>query len=725
VDSDQLVARGETLRGNGEINAAIGLLTQARQSADTPGAKSVASTALGVTYLQVRRLDDAEAALSAGYNEATAATRGSAAIELGNLALARKQNDRAEALYREALSQGGADSPLGIAARINVARLASGSDRLGQLRDIAQAIAKLPEGPDRPRLHRQLGLLALTLGRSGHELAYQQLDHTRALTAAAPTSREHLAALDGLGNLYEAQQRWADVIALSSTALARARAAPPGPIQDLLLEIEWRQGLAYRQTGRADLALAAYTRAVEHAHAIRPDLPIDTVDGRSTYQRLLKPLFEGYIELQLDVLATLPAERQRATLVSVRDALEGLRQAEMQDFLGDRCSTEEGDSSRLDTGVAVVYPIQLADRLELLTETRDGLYRDTAPVARAAVAAAAQALASKLRNGEEGYRPQAEQLYDWLIRPLEPRLQGLHTLVVVPDGALRLIPFAALHDGKAALIERIAVATVTGMSLTNSASPPGGGIVSLLAGLGEPGAVVDKLASTQIMRAATGGSRTLPAGPRFAGRAFRSATRGSARALSERDAQAMRESLALPGARDEVRAIARFLRGELLLDADFNVANFQQKAGGGDYRIVHIASHGVFGGTADTSFLLAHDDLVGINRLQQVLRSEKVQQNPIELLTLSACETAEGNDRAPLGIAGAAIRARAKTVLGTLWPVDDDAARQLMDHFYQGLATGGLSKAAALRQAQLALLRTPATDHPIFWAPFNLVGNWK
>ena len=110
--------------------------------------------------------------------------------------------------------------------------------------------------------------------------------------------------------------------------------------------------------------------------------------------------------------------------------------------------------------------------------------------------------------------------------------------------------------------------------------------------------------------------------------------------------------------------------------------------------------------------------------LTALLDADEFRKHPIELLSLSACETAEGNDRSPLGLSGAAIKARAKSVLGSLWPVEDGSARKTMEGFYGTLAAGGVSKAQALRQSQLALLRTREYAHPFFWAPFVLIGNW-
>ncbi len=145
----------------------------------------------------------------------------------------------------------------------------------------------------------------------------------------------------------------------------------------------------------------------------------------------------------------------------------------------------------------------------------------------------------------------------------------------------------------------------------------------------------------------------------------------------------------------------------------------------GKYRIAHLATHGYFGSTGDQSYLMAYDDIVTMNGLQKLLQLGGAKKNPIELLTLSACETAEGDDRSPLGIAGAAIKAKAKSVLGTLWPVSDDAAQQVMTLFYSALVRDGVSKADALRRAQVALIGNPDLDHPFYWAPFIIIGNWR
>ena len=96
----------------------------------------------------------------------------------------------------------------------------------------------------------------------------------------------------------------------------------------------------------------------------------------------------------------------------------------------------------------------------------------------------------------------------------------------------------------------------------------------------------------------------------------------------------------------------------------------------------------------------------------------------MELLTLSACQTAAGDDRAALGLAGVAVKAGARSALATLWLINDQAAARLVTAFYRQLQDAGVSKAQALRQAQLQLLADRRYQHPGYWAPFLLIGNW-
>ncbi|HEY9657909.1 MAG TPA: CHAT domain-containing protein, partial [Allocoleopsis sp.] len=133
-----------------------------------------------------------------------------------------------------------------------------------------------------------------------------------------------------------------------------------------------------------------------------------------------------------------------------------------------------------------------------------------------------------------------------------------------------------------------------------------------------------------------------------------------------------------------------------------------------------------FSENQDETFILAVNGRVKVTELDQVLRTRsQTRPEPIELLVLSACQTAKGDERAALGLAGVAVRAGARSTVASLWSVYDEIGAPLMVEFYRQLiTTPTLSKAEALRQAQLTVLRRPDTSHPLNWAPFVLVGNW-
>jgi len=139
---------------------------------------------------------------------------------------------------------------------------------------------------------------------------------------------------------------------------------------------------------------------------------------------------------------------------------------------------------------------------------------------------------------------------------------------------------------------------------------------------------------------------------------------------------------------------------------------------------VHIASHAEFGGNPEDSFLLAFDGRLPMNRLAQTVGTTRFRsEQPLELLTLSACETAVGNERAGLGLAGIALQAGARSALASLWSVNDQASTQLIAEFYSRLHEDA-SRAEALQQAQLAMLDHRGFRHPAFWSSFVLISSW-
>jgi CHAT domain-containing protein len=261
-----------------------------------------------------------------------------------------------------------------------------------------------------------------------------------------------------------------------------------------------------------------------------------------------------------------------------------------------------------------------------------------------------------------------------VMRPIDAELSGhgITTLVFVPDGVFHTVPLAALYDGRHFLIERYAVATVPGMRL------------------------VDPRPLAQESR------RMLAAG------------------MSE-----SRDGFpGLPNVPDELDDIQAIEHSTNLLDAAFQRQRFTRSLRETDYTMVHIASHSQLGSDPSQSFILAYDGPLSLDDLEGSIKLAQFREQGLELLTLSACQTAVGDDSAALGMAGLALKAGARSVLATLWFISDDASGQLVVEFYKQLQNTSLSKARALQAAQLKLMEDPLLGHPAYWAPFLLVGNW-
>ena len=143
-----------------------------------------------------------------------------------------------------------------------------------------------------------------------------------------------------------------------------------------------------------------------------------------------------------------------------------------------------------------------------------------------------------------------------------------------------------------------------------------------------------------------------------------------------------------------------------------------------DYSVVHIASHGQFDSDPHKSFVLTYDGRLNMDRLEQLIKFSRFRENPLELLTLSACRTAAGDERAALGLAGVAVKAGARSALATLWYINDQASTELIAEFYRQLGSASNSKAKALQMAQQKLLSDARYRHPGYWSAFLMIGNW-
>ncbi len=191
--------------------------------------------------------------------------------------------------------------------------------------------------------------------------------------------------------------------------------------------------------------------------------------------------------------------------------------------------------------------------------------------------------------------------------------------------------------------------------------------------------------------------------------------------------QAFRRSFSsLPGIQTEFNLISRTgVFARKLLEQQFTSKALAHEVNAAPFNVIHLATHGQFSSNADQTFVLAADGPINVNQLGNLLRSrEEVRPEAIELLVLSACQTAKGDDRATLGLAGVAIRSGARSTVASLWTVDDASTAQFIGEFYRELAQAKVTKAEAIRRAQVKLLKDPSFNKPLFWSPFILIGNW-
>lgn len=170
--------------------------------------------------------------------------------------------------------------------------------------------------------------------------------------------------------------------------------------------------------------------------------------------------------------------------------------------------------------------------------------------------------------------------------------------------------------------------------------------------------------------------------------------------------------------------IASLYDSTQLVDGAFKKTSMQTQLERKSYSAIVFATHGQFHSDPRQSFLLTYDDRIKLDELDRILRIGQFRDSSVELLVLSACETAQGDERAALGLAGVAVKAGANSVLASLWSVNDASTAELIPAFFEKLKNPVFSKAQALQQAQKELLADTQYRHPYYWAAFVLIGNW-
>lgn len=594
----------------------------------------------------------------------------------------RADLERSALLYyaRSAGASTGA-SPLRMQAKLNQLSLltdrANWSEAGVLWRSIQPQVAQFPS--NRAGLYARINLAESLIKLDKSPIATPSLSNidkmlSEALEPAHSLGDKRIQAyiLGTRGKLYELQKQpsMAENLTIQALSLAPAFQSP-----DIAYQLLWQLGRIRKAQGNLEGAIAQYTQAVNVLSSLRGDLVTVNPEVQFSFRESAEPVYRQLVELLLQ-----DESPSQDKLKQARQTIESLQLAELDNFFRDACADAKPKSiEEIDPTAAVIYPIILSDRLEVI------LSIPGKPLRRYSTKKSQEDLETAFRLAKNTIRPSAfprdrlppvQQVYDWLIRPAEADLtaSGIKTLVFVLDGYLRNLPMAILHDGQQFLAEKYSLALAPGLQL-----------------------LAPKPLSKVTLKVFTA-------------------------ALSE----ARQGFTALPGVEREIQQIAAQMPTSGLLNEQFVSRELQARIKEVSYPIVHLATHGQFSSNAADTFIVTWDDRVNVKEFDRLLRSRTGEkQQAIELLVLSACETASGDSRAALGLAGAAIRSGARSTVATLWQVNDESTAIFMAEFYRQLALSTISKAEALRNAQLTLLNNPLYKNPYFWAPFILVGNWQ
>jgi CHAT domain-containing protein len=700
TEVDALARRGEAFGLMGRLRAAEGDLRQALSDAlasGDPVQVAAISGALGNIYFQAHDFVSARPLLERSLAIATMAHRetivAASANNLGNLALASGDVQSAGTYYDRSVSAASAsgNAVLQRTALTNKARVlfrqGSENDAVDTLETALRLAADEPGSSDRAYALIAIGRLALqNPARADTESARRQ-----AIAEAAFRQSDALAArlrdprLSSLAAGYTAELRSSQARPTEAKRLATQAVyfAQQAAAADLLYQWEWLQGRLEREAGHDAVAIQLYRRAITHLQEVRQEIPVDYTDGHSSFREIMGPLYLGLADMLLRTSADAGNRTEQGKLlIEARNTVELLKTAEVRDYFKDQClvpleaSTSGADRSAASTRTALLYPIMFPDRIELVAAVGEDQQRITVPVTEATATAEAHELRRGLETlGTREFLGASQTMYNWLIRPVLPFLQAheVDTLVIVPDGALRSIPFAALYDGHDYLVTKYSIATELGLTLMDPKPLGRQPVSALLSGLSAP-------------------------------------TQGYP---------------GLPYVRAELSALKDVARSSTVLeDREFSLMRVEAALKTRPYSIVHIASHAKFSSDPAKTFILAYDGPLTLQELEDAVKTRRWDSNPLELLTLSACQTAVGDDRAALGLAGMAIKAGARSAVASLWYINDEAAFRVVTRFYKELQQPGVSKAQALQHAQLVLMQDTRFRHPGYWAPFLIIGNW-
>ena len=574
---------------------------------------------------------------------------------------------------------------------------------------LQSAINKLPVSSTsvKARINLAQNLLLLKQVSSSNAPEWENIAQTLAFSIKQAEiledTRLQSYATGILGSVYLQTQNLHDAEKLTKKAVDLALRIEA---KDIAYLWQWQLGYIFKLEENNEQAIEYYSQAVDNLNDLRGDLLVLNSDIQYSFRDKVEPVYRQLVDLLLQSTLSQNVSQKtlsqknlnqnnlnQKTLKKARDVIEALQLREIENYFQEVCLQAKPEIidtvvDKTDTTAAVIYPIILQNRLEIILKlpNQNKFNRYTTFIKANKLENTLEKLQYSLRQPEQINQVNkiSGEIYSWLIQPLEADLQQnkIETLVFVLDGNLRNIPMAVLYDSKAQekqrkyLIEKYAIVLTPGLQMLEPKPLQRKKLNILMAGVTEK-----RLINNQ-------------------------------------------EFLPLSNVQLELNTIqSQIPNSTKLLNQSFTDVNLEKQIDSAKYTIVHIATHGSFSSNLEETYILTWNKLLKVEEFDKLFQINKnADSQAIELLVLSACETANGDKRATLGLSGIAIRAGARSTLASLWAVEDKSTARLMSQFYQELQQNKLNKAKALQQAQIKLLKN--SEPPLIWAPYVLIGNW-
>ncbi|NEO91644.1 MAG: CHAT domain-containing protein [Moorea sp. SIO3G5] len=420
-------------------------------------------------------------------------------------------------------------------------------------------------------------------------------------------------------------------------------------------------------------ASSNYAAAFDTIQSLGRDLSSINPAIKVYFGEIVESVYQEFIGSLLDSQET---GYNQQTLIKVRQVIESLHLTQLNNFRKIvPLNPNLIQIDQIDSQAAVIYPIILDDCLEVILHLPgQPLHRYSTPLSAKEVEQTLREMQRVLRTPVRSVKSSGNKVYEWLIKPAETELakSSIKTLVFVPNSGLRNISMAALHDGEQYLVKKYAIAVTPALQILEPQPELHRSLKALIAGVSES-------------------RKGYPA---------------------------------LPFVEVELEKISSIIPSSVLLNHSFTTTALENALNSSSFPVVHLATNGDF--SSEDTFILAWDKKITAKEFEKLLRSrEQDKFDPIELLVLSSCEGAVGNNQTPFGLAGLALRSRVRSILGTLVDVNDESTAELMVQFYQEFTQRNVTKAEALRRAQLSILKDPNYEHPFYWAPFVIIGDWR